>query len=361
MKILLLSDVNSIHTKRWVKALSEKDLEIILFSLSPNNSDFYNNLHKVKILEGKYEAKNSVLSKLRYLNIVPQLKKLIRQLQPDIIHAHYASSYGLLGALTKTSIPYIISVWGSDIYDFPNIVPFGKNIIRYNLKKADYILSTSHVMVNEIRKYTDKPIRVTPFGVDTELFKPLCKVNTDEFIIGNVKTLHPKYGIDVLIKASAIVIKNNPNKKIRLEIYGEGPQKKELIQLVKSLRIANKVNFRGFILNNKLPEVYNSFSVAVSLSNSESFGVVAVEAMACGCPVVTSDADGFTEVVENCTTGFIVPKGNPESAAKAIQRFIDAPLLGKAMGISGRKRVLDLYDWNMNVETMLNIYNEILN
>lgn len=363
MKILILSEANSIHTKRWVKSLSEKGIQISLFSLTSPKDNYYSILTNVNVVNVRKSINSSIISKLNYLTVIPRLKKLIQEEKPDIIHAHYASSYGLLGALVKTHIPYIVSVWGSDVYDFPNITPFGKQIIKYNLKKADYILSTSHVMAKETKKYTDKEIIVTPFGVDISLFKPKETQRTDTFIIGNVKTLRPKYGIDDLIKASQIVMSNNPNQNIRLEIYGEGPQKEELINLAKELGIEDKVIFKGFVDNNKLPEVYSSFSVAVSLSvyNSESFGVVAVEAMACGCPVVTSDADGFTEVVENDKTGFIVPKRNPEAAAEAIQKFIDNPNLQKEMGKAGRQRVLDLYNWTDNVKIMTDIYQEIIN
>lgn len=338
--------------------MSQRGIEIVLFSLTPNTSDWYDDLRNVKVEYSSHDN-NTLRSKLGYLTALPKIRSLIKRAKPDIVHAHYASSYGLLGALAKTKIPYIISVWGSDVYDFPNITPFGKQVIRYNLKKADYILSTSQVMAKETMKYTCKSISITPFGVDTELFKPMVVPKSDEFVIGNVKTLQPKYGIDVLIKATDIVIKNNPGKKIRLEIYGEGQQKEELVLLTESLGIKDKVSFKGFVQNDQLPIVYNSVSVSVSVSDSESFGVVAVEAMACGCPVVTSDADGFTEVVKNGETGFIVPKRNPEATAIAIQKFIDNPNLRKIMGDFGRERVKKIYDWNGNVELMVNIYNNI--
>lgn len=361
MKLLILSDANSIHTKRWVSSLSSRRIDIVLFSLSNCNDSFYVDFENVKVIGFGKDNKDSIFSKFQYLTVVPKLKRIIKETKPDIVHAHYASSYGLLGALSKNKeIPLIISVWGSDVYDFPNITPFGKQIIRYNLRKADHILSTSHVMAKETKKYTDKPIDITPFGVNVDLFSPGVHEDSDVFVIGNVKTLRPKYGIDVLIKATDIVIKQNPEKKIRLDIYGEGPQKEELITLSKELGIETKVNFKGFVQNSLLPDVYNSVSVSVSVSDSESFGVVAVEAMACGCPVVTSDADGFTEVVKNGETGFIVPKRNPEATAEAIQKFIDNPQLRDLMGKKGRERVLNLYNWEENVTTMIEQYNKVL-
>lgn len=363
MKILILSDSGITHTKRWVKALSEKGVNILLFSLRNCDRDFYSTLKNVKLITAENQVSNSLISKLKYLKCISKINKEIRDFQPDILHAHYASSYGLLGSLAKHKCPFVISVWGSDIYDFPNTMPLGRKIISYNLRKADYILSTSYIMANETKKYTNKPIEITPFGVDVNLFKPSnISLPSNVFRIGNVKALTPKYGIDILIKSFAILLDKNPRKDLILEIYGDGPNRKEYENLALSLKISDKVKFHGFLDNSLLPSVYNSFSVSVSVSvsNSESFGVVAVEAMSCGCPVVTSDADGFTEVVEDGITGFIVPKNNVEETAKTIQKFIDDPSLREKMGKEGRKRVLELYNWEENVNRMVNIYTKII-
>ena len=359
MKVLLLSEANSIHTKRWTEALCRRKVSIMLVSLSKPRDDFYSTLG-VKCLyvnEAKFDA--PTVSKVGYLKLVNQVKIAFREFQPDILHAHYASSYGLIGALAGFH-PYIVSVWGSDVYEFPNQNLINRWIIKYVLRKADVLLSTSHVMAKETHKYTDKEIRVTPFGVDTQRFKRNTNYRRGgKFIVGNVKTLAPKYGIDVLIKAYKLVVDRNPSLDSELRIYGTGPCREEYGQLAEHLGIVDKVKFMGYVENNKLPDVYSSVSVSVSVSDSESFGVVAVEAMACECPVVTSDADGFTEVVDDNVTGFIVPKRNVEATADAIQRFIDNPALRDEMGKDCRKRVLRLYDWEMNVDTMYNIYKSI--
>ena len=362
MRVFIISDINSIHTKRWVKALAERGIDIFLFGFYKDLSREYALYENVQVYGCFERYKDSLFNKMRYLFVLRRLKQKIKGFEPDIVHAHYASSDGWCGALSGFH-PYIVSVWGRDVYDFPNSNWLSGKILKYALKKADYTLSTSHVMAEETHKYTRKEIEVTPFGVDTELFKPMNIPKSEEFVIGNVKTLRPKYGIDVLIRAVALVIKHNPEKKIRLEIYGDGPQKEELFQLTKSLGITDKVQFKGFVQNEKLPEIYNSVSVSVSVSvlNSESFGVVAVEAMACECPVITSDADGFTEVVKDGETGLIVPKRDVEATANAIQQFIDRPKLREQMGKKGRERVLELYDWKKNVDTMVEIYNHAYN
>lgn len=360
MRVFILSDANSIHTKRWVCSLAERGINVFLFSLPSCNSSIYNYYSNIEVYGCGIDANLGLFSKTKYLSVLNKLKTQIKLYSPDILHAHYASSYGLLGALSGFH-PYVLSVWGSDVYDFPNINGLTKWVLKYNLKKADRILSTSLVMANETKKYTSKEIEVTPFGVDTSLFKRMETAdNINGFVIGNVKTLAPKYGIDVLIKAFKIVVDRNYNLPLKLIIVGDGPNRLEYMNLVSSLGIEDKVEFKGKIPNSQLTDVYNSFSVSVSVSNSESFGVVAVEAMACECPVVTSDADGFTEVVEDGVTGFVVPKRDIEATANAIQKFIDNPKLRTEMGKKGRERVQKLYDWKNNVTTMLEIYKDIL-
>ena len=366
MKVFILSDIHSTHTKRWVKSLSEKGCEIFLFGLLDCDAAFYADLKNVTVCNYGFTFHKSsrlyrwVFGKMLYFKSLKKIKEKIREFQPDIVHAHYASSYGLLGALTKFH-PYIVSVWGSDVYSYPQAGSIYRRLLKYTFHKADLILSTSQCMAKETNNYTNKAIGITPFGVDTELFKPFQKESNGTFVIGNVKTLSANYGIDLLIRAFAIVCANNPDTPLKLRIVGDGPDKTKLQELSRSLGVDSRTEFVGFVDNRRLPEIYNSFDVSVSLSYKESFGVVAVEAMACGCPVVTSDADGFREVVEDGTTGFIVPKGDPEASAGAIQRFIDNPELCHTMGAAGRARVLRLYQWDSNVQAMLDYYHSVLN
>jgi len=363
MRILFLSNANSIHTKRWVISLAKRDIEICLFSLEKTNELDYNDYSRITIIDGEYKnntSKEGEISKITLLKYLPRLLKSIKEFKPDLIHAHFATSYGLLGALCGFH-PFVLSVWGSDIYIFPRISFLHKGILKFNLAKADYILSTSHIMAHETAKYTSKKIEITPFGIEPELFKKNdSKENKEEFIVGTIKQLASIYGIDTLIKSFHIVIKNNPKTKLKLQIIGDGPERENLQRLTYELGIQQFVDFLGKVENHLLPKYYNNFSVAVFLSISESFGVVAIESMACECPVIVSNAEGFTEVVKDNETGFIVPIRDIEATAKAIQKFINNDSLREKMGRKGRERVLNLFDWNKNVEQMVNIYNKII-
>lgn len=362
MKIIFLGGAGSIHTIRWVNSLSEKGIEVILVSLKEEVETIGKINDNVKVIYLPFGTKLGY-----YLNVFA-LKKIISKEKPDLINAHYASGYGTLGRLSGFN-KKLLNVWGSDVYDFPNESKLKKRIIEKNLKNYTAIASTSYCMAEETKKYLEnksKEIFITPFGVDTEKFKNLnIEKKENEVIIGIVKTLTEKYGIEYLIKAikeleNILDIENY--KKIKLLIYGKGELKNKLEDLTKELQIEDKVIFKGYISNEDVPKALNEMDIFVvpSILDSESFGVAAVEAMACEVPVIVSDVDGLKEVVVNNETGFVIPKKSPKEIANKIKILIENNDIVKKFKKNARDRVLKLYDWNKNVENMIKIYKELL-
>lgn len=300
------------------------------------------------------------LLKVGYLFKISKIKKIIKKIQPDILHAHYASSYGLLGALINYH-PFVLSVWGSDIYDFPNKNFLNRAIIKYNLRKADVILSTSKVMADEVKKYTNKPIEITPFGVDVNFFKPAIKENKKKITIGTIKTLEKKYGIDYLIKAFAILDKRlNGEIEIELIVGGQGSQREYLFELTRQLGIAQKVTFTGFLSGSEVIETYNKFDIAVFPSISESFGVAAVEAQACGLPVIVSNVGGLPEATQPGKSSLLVEKENVEQLADAMEKLVRNKDLRVKMGETGREYIINNYNIEDNLGRVEDIYKNIL-
>jgi L-malate glycosyltransferase len=363
IKVCLLSDADCIHTYRWAEALSDRGIKVIVCSLKKSNRTYNDKIKIFNIANYRNQRGLSHFHKLLYLKSLIKLKRVLDTEAPDILHAHYATSYGLLGSLCRFK-PLIISVWGSDVFDFPLTGYLARKMLSFNLEKADLLLSTSHIMVKETQKYTDKPIIVTPFGVDTNLFTPSKTRETEGNLIkiGLVKLLEKKYGIEYLIKAVKIV-KESTNSNIQLIIGGDGSQKEYLRKLAKEIGIENLVLFKGFVNYSDVPELISSLDICVipSILDSESFGVAAVEASASGKPVIASDAGGLPEVIENDVTGIIVKPKSPQSIAEAIIYLIKNPEIRKRYGINGRKRVEELYNWENNVTQMLGIYRNVLN
>lgn len=365
MKILLLADHKSVHTVKWARSLSNKGFEIMIASFAKPNNELYKDFNKISVvglgISDKTIARGSYFGKLEYLLLLSKVKEIITSFKPDILHAHYASSYGLLGALTKFH-PYIISVWGSDVFDFPKKSFVHRTILKYNLKKADKILSTSRIMAKETNKYTNKHIEITPFGIDSNIFKPLTGktlFDQNDIVIGTVKSLETVYGLGTLIKTFKTLTDKYPRLPLKLLIVGGGSKEGIYKKEISNLKIENQTVFAGKIFIDQVPQYHNMMDIEVFLSNSESFGVAVIEASACEKPVVVSNVGGLPEVVEENVTGLIVKPNNPEEAAKAIEKLILDPQLRTSMGKKGRKRAKEYFNWEDNVNQMINIYNSI--
>lgn len=360
MNIIFLSAANNIHTVRWVNALSALGHEITLISL-PNHRQSCDKISEnVTVKYLRFGGRSGY-----YLNSL-ELSKISKLVNPDVINVHYASGYGTLARLSGIK-NVILSVWGSDVYDYPYKSCFNMWIIRRNILSAALIASTSYCMARQTQKLVNVKldITVTPFGVDTKHFTPINRISpkTDKFTIGVIKALAPKYGIDIILRAFSIMLKQLPGDvkdSIELVICGTGTEYKALQNLSLELNIEKYVTWKGYIPNHELPQLINQFDVFCLGSRLESFGVAAVEAMSCGLPVIATDVDGFKEVIEDNVSGFIVPRDNAEMMASKILQLYYSPELRTKLGNSARKRVEEFYDWNKNVIQMENLYLRLL-
>lgn len=378
MKVLMVSDAGSIHTERWTAALKDAGVDVVLFSITPVPDGFYEE-KSVKVyffnLFGYKKKKNpAVFSRFfSHSRAVSYLKKVISSEKPDILHAHYATSYGLVAALSGFH-PFIQSFWGSDVYEFPKLSRLNRLALGYILKKADRVLSTGRAMAAEIGKYYKGSVGITPFGVDTDVFCPAIRVTCGQtgesgsrIVFGTVKTLSYRYGMDILIRAFARMRRELPGRwtgkgkvpQTELVIAGKGPDADKLKRMAESEGVGAHVVFRGPVEHELVPEVYAGMDVAVFLSREESFGVAAVEAMSCCVPVIASDADGFREVLEG-GVGLVVPREDAAAASEAMLRMVLEPELRERMGKAGRQKVLECYQWKENVAAMTDEYRKVL-
>lgn len=354
MRICYLADANSSHTKKWCKFFKEKGYEIHVISLNNGKIDGVN-VYSLSI-DNEKVAYGGVFSKLSYLSRILKIRKLVKSINPDILHAHYASSYGLLGSLCKFK-PYVLSVWGSDIYSFPKEHTLKKKVIEYNLKKADYLMSTSKDMARETNLYTDKDIMITPFGIDTTVFEPQNLEKGDNIVIGTIKSLEKHYGIDYLIKAFKCLTEKYDD--LILQIGGKGSELNDLENLVKDLNIEDKVEFLGFLNEEEVVKRFNTFDIAVVPSLHESFGVSSIEAQATGTPVVVTNAGGLPETVDEGVTGFIAEKGSEKSLEKEIEKLIIDENLRITMGKNAVKFIEENYKLENNFNCVDEFYKKI--
>ncbi|GGA18702.1 glycosyltransferase [Psychrobacillus lasiicapitis] len=351
MKVALLAPSRSIHTQKWALFYQSQGIEVKVYTFKDHYSEDNAKLVPTEILPKLLPSKAS------YLAAAPGLKKMLKEWNPDVLHAHYVSSYGLLGAMVNYK-KYFVSVWGKDIFVVPKKSKLNQKLIEFTLDKATAIFSTSYVMAKETNLYTNKKVEVTPFGVDIEQFYPAPEgqETDDKIIIGTVKALEDKYGIADLVKGFALFHKEFPNSE--LLITGDGPQRAEYEQLAKDLGIADVTTFTGKVPNTEVPAIIRKMSIFAvpSTEDSESFGVAAVEGMACGVPVVVSNVGGLPEVVVQDVTGIVVDKNSPDQLATAFKKLARNSDLRAVMGKAGVAHVKEHYSWVDNAHYMLSLY-----
>ena len=361
MKVLLLSDTQSEHTEKWALGLANAGIKVGLFSFNKASYEWYvhENITVFFEPEKKINAE-STLTKLAYIKYVSILKKIIEHFNPDILHAHYATSYGLVGALTNFH-PFVISSWGTDVMKFPNKNFVAKSILKYNFNKADLLCATSFTIKEYINQVVKFPVSVIPFGIDINDFKPK-KVKSlfseNDFVLGSIKPLESLYNTDILIKSFAKLLPKYNNLKFM--IIGDGGELNSLKELCRNLGIFDNVKFPGRIPFKEISNYYNMIDILVNVSEYESFGVSVVEAMACETPVIVTNIGGLKEVVKDDTVGLKVKIGDVEDTTSAIERLITDKELYNKIAVNGRKHVVELYNWEDNLKQMIVEYNKLV-
>lgn len=245
---------------------------------------------------------------------------------------------------------------------FPNRSALHRWAVAWAIGKADRITATSMILRDRTAALLgdSREISVIPFGVDLDKFASAERNFNETVQIGAVRWLTPKYGLDYLIRAVAVLIEKG--LKVRLTIIGLGFMRAELELLVSELGLVNHVTFTGALPNSKVIEYYRTFDLAVmpSISEGETFGVAAVEAMAASLPVVASNVGGLPEVIVDGITGKLVKPADVKSLAEGLEFYVTNLEARRQHGLNGRRRVEQCFDWQENAAAMMKLYKNIL-
>lgn len=359
LKIVLLGPATSIHTQRWALALASRGHGVTLISQHIDSS--VGNLEAVQIVPLPFRGQ------LGYFLNAASLRSWLRRLQPDILNVHYATGYGFTAALVGFE-PSLLSVWGSDVFEFPRESSWKARLLRFNLRRVTRLASTSHAMAHHLHALVRElpPAAVTPFGVDCRKFRPEPRRDPETVTIGTVKSLGRLYGTDVLIDAFHLLVYDaelraqQTAQRLRLLLVGGGAERGDLERQARTLRIESQTQFIGAVPHADVPVWLNRLDIFVAASRHESFGVAAVEAAACGVPTVVTNVGGLPEVVLEGESGLLVPPESPLALAAAIKQLVVNEPLRRRMGSIARQFVVGRYEWTDCVATMEAVYRDVI-
>ena len=295
------------------------------------------------------------------------IKQAIVDFQPDIIHAHHVWVTPFVAS--ETGLPYVISVHGTDLMGFRD-GPRYRPMALTAAEKAYGLIAISHqVLADTLQTYgvAEDKVHLIANGFDVDIFKNIPGATktavlpefglpaSDAPLVSFVGKFTDFKGIDVLLKAATIYEKAFPGAQTVL--VGHGQLWDEMHSLRESLGLSG-VHFLGHQPQPKVARVYNAADVSVVPSRIEPFGLVAVEALACGTPVVATNAGGLPDFI-NDQVGALVPLEDHEALAEAIIKEIESGSK-QTKGKFAAQYALDGYSWRSQVEKMAQLYEDAL-
>lgn len=264
--------------------------------------------------------------------LASKMAEVIRREKLDILHVHYAIPHAVCGILGKQmsneNVKIVTTLHGTDItvlgYDSTLV-----EAIRFGIEKSDAVTAVSHALKEDTINLIspDKEIHVIHNFVDERVYRKVDShylkkaygIEEDEKVVIHVSNFRKVKRVDDVIKAFSLIVKEIPAK---LLLVGDGPEYNRLNHLTKELEIEDKVLFLG--KQDHLEEFYSISDLMLLLSEKESFGLVALEAMACGVPCIGTNIGGIPEVIKDNYNGYICDLGDiHEISKKAVELLIN--------------------------------------
>ncbi len=354
------------------KRLVELGHKVIIHTIQKKGTKKYEQTDGIEIYRFKDIRLFPKLSKITLGKIpsifsfsaIPSLFRLVKKTHPDIIHSHFLADTGLSAIIVGNTlkIPIITSLLGKDIFDPVDPVPIKwHNVLAWLMENSSMVIACSSDQKLRAKAMgVSSGITIIPHGVNIQRFTPQVKVDIKKKLgiqgpmILSVQRLHPRKGMEYLIDAIPIILDKKPSAQF--VIVGKGSEKAKIEKKIEILHIENNVKLVGFVPDSELPHYYANCDLFVLNSLYEAFGIVLLEAMASGKPVVATTVGGVPEVVMNGKTGFLVSPRKPKQLAEASIKILQDPEMKQKMGNSGLNRVLKRFSWDSIVKKYLNAY-----
>ena len=365
MKICFLADIRSIHTKRWIEYFASLyEIHLITLDFSPEEMA---NISVEDYVKLNVKIHTIPRSFPRVLLNSWRVRDLIKEIQPDLLHAHFVTHYGYWGAKAGFH-PFIVSGWGDDVLIHPKNFLL-RYFVNHALRVADLITCDGENTFSAIRNLgiPDEKIHLITHGVDTKKFTSQCRDSKlFEMIFGNtwpvvicIRGFNPIYDAETLIRAIPLVVKEEP--QINFLISGKGYDEDRMKSLAQQLGVTTSVNFCGWIPHDQLPPYLASADVYVSVSLSD--GGVAIstfEAMASGLAVVVTDTGDNPLWIKEKENGFVIPVRNPEQLADKIVYLVRHPKTREHFGAANRAIVETKQDYYKEMEKVHIVYKDLI-
>jgi rhamnosyl/mannosyltransferase len=320
---------------------------------------------RVEKLNGVNVSRLTTLATFAATPLCPQMAIAIRRTPADLVHLHVPNPYAALAFLLSGHRAPLVISWHSDVVRQRRLARLYAPITRRLVKRAEALIASSaeYKASSPILARNRRRVRVIPYGIDVDAFQASNPAR--------VAQLRARYGPRITLAVGRLVYYKGFEHVIRamrrvaghLLIVGEGPLRQSLERLADTAEVAARVTFLGDLSREELVHAYHAADVFVlpSVARSEAFGIVQLEAMASGTPVVnTRIASGVPLVSIDGQTGITVEPQAPDALAAALTLLLDNLELRARCGAAGRQRVREHFGLDVMVERTLTLYREVV-
>jgi len=365
MKLCFLADCRSIHTRRWLEFFS-RDNEVHLITLNypveemttVTLKDYQDMNVKIHFIHRQFPG---------ILFNTQKIKKLLRDIQPDLLHAHFATHYGYWGACSGFH-PFVVSAWGDDVLIHPQKL-WLSGFVRHALRSADAITcdgeNSKQAMLDLGIK--NNKIYLIYHGVDTrkfsrvhrseELMKTLFN-NTHPVVIC-IRGFNPIYNIETLIRAIPTIVAEYPD--VNFLIAGAGYEESRIKELAGHLGVSDSIRFIGWLSHETLPAYLASSDIYVSVSLSDGgVAVSTLEAMASGIAPVVTDVGDNSLWINDSANGFVIPLKRPDILAERILLLLKNAPMRVNIGAANRRLVEEKQDYYKEMNKVHILYEHLV-
>lgn len=362
MKILYFSRSYTPHDHRFLSALAETPHQVSFLQLEQPGRRTEERIVPGGVEVVRWGGDNRSFRWRDVPALTLDLKRVIHEVEPDVIHAGPVQSAAYLAARSGFQ-PLLTMSWGSDLLLDADRNDWMRRITRYTLKRTTVLAGDCEAVRDKAAQFgfpADRAV-LFPWGVDLQRFLPGRADDLrsslgwqDAFVVLSLRSWEPLYGVDVLARGFARAARQNP--RLRLLMLSGGSQEKRIRAIFEQAGVLDQVHFTGQISQNDLPRYYQAADLYVSASHSDGSSVSLMEALASGLPALVSDIPGNREWLADSGAGWLFPDGDDQALTEGILRAYDHRSELQPVCLAARALAEERANWPINFKRLLKAY-----